>query len=64
VVSTKESEAQPRQVMHGHFGFFEAAFGAALAGRAFPVGLAAARRQVDILSAVRRSSAERTTVVL
>ena len=64
VVSTKETEIQPRQVMHGHFGFFEAAFGAALAGRPFPHGLAAARRQVDILSAVRRASAERTTVVL
>jgi hypothetical protein len=50
--------------MHGHFGFFAAAFEAALAGRPFPVGLTAARRQVDILSAVRRASAERTRVML
>ncbi len=64
VVSTKESEAQPRQVMHGHFGFFEAAFGALLGGRAFPVGLAAARHQVNILTAVRRASDERSRVIL
>ena len=64
VVSTKDTEAQSRSVSAGHFGFFEAAFGAALAGRPFPVGLTAARRQVEILSAVRRARAERTQVVL
>jgi len=64
VVSNQDTEAQPRSVLAGHFGFFEAAFGALRDGRAFPVGLAAARHQVNILTAVRQASEERARVVL